>query len=55
MNAKEYRAYREEQEYLQKQNRQSAQKTAYISGICIASSMIRPKAKENPSKGLIRV
>ena len=54
MNAQEYRAYREEQEHLQKQNRQGAQKNAYISGICIAPSMIRPKAKENPSKGLIR-
>ena len=54
MNAQEYRAYREEQEHLQKQNRQGAQKNAYISGICIAPSMIRPKIKENPSKGLIR-
>lgn len=54
MNAQEYRAYREEQEYQQKQNRQSAQKNTSISDICTAPSMIRPKAKENPSKGLIR-
>lgn len=54
MNAQEYRAYREEQEYQQKQNRQSAQKNTSISDICTAPSMIRPKAKENPFKGLIR-
>lgn len=54
MNAKEYRAYREEQKYLQRQHRQSAQKNAYISGICITPSMIRPKTKESTPKALIR-
>lgn len=54
MNAQEYKAYREEQEYIQKQNHQSTQKNASMSNICIAPSMIRPKIKENPYKGLIR-
>lgn len=54
MNAQEYRAYREEQEYIQKQKRQSTQENASMSNVCIAPSMIRPKTKENPSKGLIR-
>lgn len=55
MNAQEYRAYREEQEYIQKQNHQSTQKKASMSDIYITPSMIRPKIKENPlSKGLIR-
>lgn len=54
MNAKEYRAYREEQEYMQKQKRQSTQENASMSDACIAHSMIRPKAKENSSNGLIR-
>ena len=54
MNAKEYRAYREEQEYIQKQNHQSVQKNASTSDICIVPSIIRPKIKENASKGLIR-
>ena len=54
MNAQEYRAYREEQAYKKKQNRQSIRKNAPMSDICVTHSMIRPKAKENPSKGLIR-
>ena len=54
MNAKEYRAHREEQEYIRKQNPKSTQKKASMSDIYITPSMIRPKAKENPSKGLIR-
>lgn len=52
MNAKEYRAYCDEQE--QKQNRQSVQENATRSDIYIAPNMIRPKTKENPSRGLIR-
>ena len=54
MNAKEHRAYREEQEYIQKQKRQSTQENASMRDVCIAPDMIRPKTKENPSKGLIR-
>ena len=54
MNAQEYRAYREEQAYKKKQNRQSIRKNVPMSDICVTHSMIRPKAKENPSKGLIR-
>lgn len=54
MNAKEYRSYREEQKYIQKQKCQSTQENASMSNVCIAPSMIRPKTKENSSKGLIR-
>lgn len=54
MNAKEYRVYREEQEYIQKQNHQSVQKNASMSDIYTTPNMIRPKIKENPSRGLIR-
>lgn len=54
MNAQEYRAYREVQAYKKKQNRQSIQKNAPMSDICITPSIIRPKTKESISKGLIR-
>ena len=54
MNAQEYRAYREEQKYIQKQKRQSTQENVSMRNVCIAPDMIRPKTKENSSKGLIR-
>ena len=54
MNAQEYRAYREEQAYKKKQNRQSIQQNAPMSDICVTHSMIRPKTKESTSKTLIR-
>lgn len=51
MNAKEYRVYREEQEYIQKQNHQSVQKNASMSDIYTTPNMIRPKIKKTPLGG----
>lgn len=54
MNSQEYRAYCEKQAYKKKTKPSKHTENAPMSDICVTHSMIRPKAKETPSKGLIR-
>lgn len=54
MNAKEYRAYREEQEHIERKNRQSVQEKALVSAVCPTKNVITHKTQEITARGLIR-
>ena len=54
MNAKEYRAYREEQEHIERKNRQSVQENALVSAVCPTKNVITHKTQEITARGLIR-
>lgn len=54
MNAKEYRAYREEQEHIERKNRQSVQENALVSAVRPTNNVITHKAQEITARGLIR-
>lgn len=41
MNAKEYRVYREEQEHIERKNRQSVQENALVSAVCPTKNVIK--------------
>lgn len=54
MNAKEYRAYREEQEHIERKNRQSVQENALVSAVRPTKNVITHKPQEITARGLIR-
>lgn len=54
MNAKEYRAYREEQEHIERKNRQSVQENALVSAVRPTKNVITHKMQEITARGLIR-
>ena len=45
MNAKEYRAYREEQEHIERKNRQSVQENALVSAVRPTKNELHIKRK----------
>ena len=54
MNAKEYRAYREEQEHIERKNRQSVQENALVSAVRPTKNVITHKTQEITARCLIR-
>lgn len=54
MNAQEYMAYREEQEHIERKNRQSVQETALVSAVRPAKNVTTHKTRESTARGLIR-
>ena len=54
MNAKEYRAYHEEQEHIERKNRQSEQENALVSAVRPTKNVITHKTQEITARGLIR-
>ena len=54
MNAKEYRAYREEQEHIERKNHQSVQENALVSAVRPTKNVITHKTQEITARGLIR-
>lgn len=54
MNAKEYMAYREEQEHIERKKRQSVQEKAPVSTVSPTNHIIAHKSKEITARGLIR-
>lgn len=54
MNAQEYMSYREEQEHIERKNRQSVQETALVSAVRSAKNVTTHKTRESTARGLIR-